>query len=137
MAQVYTAQIQHRGEWWIGWIREIAGITCQGRTREELLETLRITLLEVLEYDSQEAVCQSESEYEVVKIAIMESIPWMEQKQDPTTGKNSTAQRLIETMEKPPYLTDEDVDALHQSIEEGKIPIKFDSPFESDEREQK
>ena len=34
------------------------------------------------------------------------------------------AQRLIEAMEKPPHLTHEDVDALHQSIEEGKIPSK-------------
>ena len=58
-----------------------------------------------------------------------------EQKQDSTTGKNPTAQRLIKTIEKPPHLTDEDVTALRQSIKEGKIPIKFDSPFESDERE--
>ncbi len=33
-------------------------------------------------------------------------------------------------MEKPPYLTYKDVEALHQSIEERKIPLKFDSPFE-------
>ena len=53
----YTSQIQHRGEWWIGWIKEVSGVTCQERTREELLETLRITLREVLEYDdSQEVV---------------------------------------------------------------------------------
>ena len=57
------------------------------------------------------------------------------QKRQPTTAKNPIAQRLIEAMEKPPHLTDEDVEALRQSIEEGKIPIKFDSPFESDERE--
>ena len=56
-----------------------------------------------------------------------------EQKQEPITGKNPIAQRLIEAMEKPPYLTDEDIEALHQSIEAGKIPIKFDSPFEPDE----
>lgn len=43
------------------------------------------------------------------------------------------AQRLIKVMEKPPHLTDEDVEALNQSIKEGEIPIKFDSPFESDE----
>ena len=66
----YTAQIQRRGEWWIGWIREVSGVTCQEKTRDELLETLRITLLEVLEYDSQEAVRRAESEYEEVKIAV-------------------------------------------------------------------
>ena len=66
----YTAQIQRRGKWWIGWIQEASGVTCQERTREELLETLRITLLEVLEYDSQEADRRTESEYEEVKIAV-------------------------------------------------------------------
>ena len=57
------------------------------------------------------------------------------QKQEPTMGKNLIAQRLIAAMEKPPHLTHEDVDALRQSIEEGKIPIKFDSPFELEERQ--
>ena len=47
----YTAHIEHHGEWWIGWILEVSGVTCQERTREELLETLKITLLEILAYD--------------------------------------------------------------------------------------
>ena len=51
------------------------------------------------------------------------------------TGKNPIAQHLITTMEKPPHLTHEDVEALCQSIEEGKIPIKFDSPFDPDQHE--
>ena len=45
------------------------------------------------------------------------------------------AQRLIRAMEKPPHLTDKDVATLYQSIEEEKIPVKFNPPFESDERE--
>ena len=49
--------------------------------------------------------------------------------------KNPIVQHLIKAMEKPLHLTDEDIEALHQSIEEGKIPIKFDSPFELDECE--
>ena len=57
------------------------------------------------------------------------------QKQAPTTGKNPIAQRLITAMEKPPHLTHEDIEALRRSIEEGKMPIKFDSSFESDERQ--
>ena len=58
-----------------------------------------------------------------------------DQKQGPATRKNPAAQRLIKAMEKPPHLTHEDVEALRQSIKEGKIPIKFDSPFEMDEPE--
>ena len=70
MKQTYTAQIQHSGEWWIGWVREIPGVNCQERTREELLETLKITLLEALELNAEEASCQMENEYEVVQIAV-------------------------------------------------------------------
>ena len=59
----------------------------------------------------------------------------MESKQEPKTGKNPIAQRLIKVMEKPPHLTHGDIEALRQSIEEGKLPVKFDSPLEPDEHE--
>ncbi len=60
---------------------------------------------------------------------------WTEsdREQGPATRKNPAAQRLIKAMEKPPHLTDEDIEVLNQSIKEGEIPIKFDSPFDSDE----
>ena len=63
-----------------------------------------------------------------------EAIP--EQKQEPKTGQNPIAQQIITAMEKPPHLTDEDVEVLQQSIEEGKMPVKFDSPFESGKRQE-
>ena len=49
--------------------------------------------------------------------------------------KNPIAQRLLKAMENPPHLAHEDVGALRQSIEEGKMSVKFDSPFEPDEPE--
>lgn len=70
MSKIYTAQIHHRGEWWFGWIREIPGINCQERSREELLDTLKITLLEAFEFEVEEAATQIEGEYEVVRIAV-------------------------------------------------------------------
>ena len=48
MNQTYTALIQQHGDWWI---EEIPGVNCQEKTREELLDTLRITLLEALEFN--------------------------------------------------------------------------------------
>ena len=48
VSQTYTAVIKQAGPWWIGWIEEVSGVNCQERTREELLETLRITLEEAL-----------------------------------------------------------------------------------------
>ena len=52
----FTAVIKQSGRWWIGWIEEVPGVNCQERTREELLETLKITLREGLEMNRQDAL---------------------------------------------------------------------------------
>ena len=49
MNREFTAVIKKEDDWWIGWIEEVEGVNCQECTREELLETLRITLKEALE----------------------------------------------------------------------------------------
>jgi hypothetical protein len=41
--------VKQNGNWWIGWIEEVPGVNCQERTREKLLDTLRVTLREALE----------------------------------------------------------------------------------------
>ena len=46
MQEGFTAVVKQSGPWWLGWIEEIPGVNCQERTREELLETLRVTLRE-------------------------------------------------------------------------------------------
>lgn len=42
MNKEYTAVARHRGDWWIGWIEEVPGVNCQERTREQLLDSLRV-----------------------------------------------------------------------------------------------
>ena len=44
----YTAVVQRRDPWWIGWIEEVPGVNSQGATREELLDNLRSALEEAL-----------------------------------------------------------------------------------------
>ncbi len=70
MNRTYTAIIQQRGDWWIGWIEEIPGVNCQEKTREELLDTLRTTLLEALEFNRQEAIRVAEGGYQEVTIQL-------------------------------------------------------------------
>ena len=65
--QTYTALIRQSDGWWIGWILEVRGVIGQERTRSELLDTLQITLREVLEFDAPEASLRTESEVEAVK----------------------------------------------------------------------
>jgi predicted RNase H-like HicB family nuclease len=52
----YTAVLKRSGDWWIGWIEEIPGVNCQEATREQLLESLRITLREALELNRRDAL---------------------------------------------------------------------------------
>ncbi|MBY0279407.1 type II toxin-antitoxin system HicB family antitoxin [Candidatus Binatia bacterium] len=55
MQPAYTAVVKHDGEWWIGWIEEVPGVNCQERTREELVESLRFSLGEAIEFNRAEA----------------------------------------------------------------------------------
>ena len=69
MLQSYTALIRQTEGWWIGWILEVHGIIGQERTRSELLDTLQITLREILEYETPEVSLRTESEAEAIKTA--------------------------------------------------------------------
>ena len=51
----YTAVVKKDGDWWIGWIEEVPGVNCQEASRNELLETLKVTLQEALEFNRQDA----------------------------------------------------------------------------------
>jgi predicted RNase H-like HicB family nuclease len=70
MNQNYTALIKEDAGWWIGWIEEIPGVNCQEISREELLESLRITLQEALELNREEAVGAAGGDFEEAQIAV-------------------------------------------------------------------
>jgi predicted RNase H-like HicB family nuclease len=64
MPQTYTAVIQRRGKWWIGWVVEIPGVNCQERTKSELLDTLQATLKEALAFNRREALRAAGTSYQ-------------------------------------------------------------------------
>lgn len=70
MAQKYTAVVKQDAEWWIGWIEEVPGVNCQERTREELVETLKVTLAEALDLNRAEARSAAGSGFEELEIAV-------------------------------------------------------------------
>lgn len=70
MKPAYTAVIQRDGEWWIGWIEEVAGVNAQAATRDELLGDLRIALNEALEMNRAEAISAASATYEEVSIEL-------------------------------------------------------------------
>lgn len=66
----YTAIVKRSGEWWIGWIQEVPGVTCQESTREKLMDTLAITLTEMLEIRRETAQSAVVDGYETAKISV-------------------------------------------------------------------
>ena len=66
----YTAVIKRDSDWWIGWIEELPGVNCQERTREDLLESIRITLREALEMNRADALDAAGNEFEEFEIAV-------------------------------------------------------------------
>lgn len=68
MATNYTAIIQKRDPWWIGWVEEVPGVNSQGATREELLKNLQSALQEALEMNRAEARASCQGPYEEVSL---------------------------------------------------------------------
>lgn len=68
MTNTYTAIIRQDGGWWIGWVEEVPGVNCQERTRDQLLESLREALRDILELNRQaaRAAAGSGSEEELI-----------------------------------------------------------------------
>jgi hypothetical protein len=70
MKEAYTAVVKKAGDWWIGWIEEVPGVNCQEATRGELLETLRVTLREALEWNRRDALEAAGDGYDEEPIAL-------------------------------------------------------------------
>lgn len=70
MKNEFTAVVKQDGDWWIGWIEEVPGVNCQEATRPELLECLRITLAEALEFNKADARSMAGVNFEEELIAV-------------------------------------------------------------------
>ncbi|HEX4122146.1 MAG TPA: type II toxin-antitoxin system HicB family antitoxin [Verrucomicrobiae bacterium] len=66
----YTAVIKQDGDWWIGWVEEIPGVNCQGKTRTELQKNLRSALIEALEFNREDALAAAQEGYQEEAIVL-------------------------------------------------------------------
>ena len=66
----FTAILKKDGDWWIGWIEEIKGVNAQEATKEELIESLREALRDILELNREEARREAAENYEEILITI-------------------------------------------------------------------
>lgn len=76
MNNKYTAIIKQDGDWWLGWIEEISGVNCQEKSYSELLESLKITLQEALEFNREEALLNAGSDYKKELIRLPLGLPF-------------------------------------------------------------
>ena len=49
----YRAVIKKTGGWWIGWLVDLPGVNAQERTREKLIDSLRIGVEDMLATEVQ------------------------------------------------------------------------------------
>ena len=68
--KTFTAVVKQSGPWWIGWIEEVPGVNCQEASRDELLRSLRETLIEAIALTRQEALDAAGKGYEELQIAV-------------------------------------------------------------------
>jgi len=70
MHSTYTAVIKQDADWWIGWIEEVPGVNCQETSREELIKSLRETLIEAIELNRADALESVGNDFEELSIAV-------------------------------------------------------------------
>ena len=70
MKRTFNAVIKQDGDWWIGWVEEIPGVNCQGKTRAELMKNLRSALKGALEFNREDARSAAQSDYEEAAILV-------------------------------------------------------------------
>jgi predicted RNase H-like HicB family nuclease len=70
MKNRFNAVIKKDSDWWIGWVEEIPGVNCQGKTKAELLKNLRSALSEALEFNRKEARHAAQKDYEEAAILV-------------------------------------------------------------------
>ncbi|HWT14331.1 MAG TPA: type II toxin-antitoxin system HicB family antitoxin [Patescibacteria group bacterium] len=70
MQATFTAVIKHEGDGWYGWIEKVPGVNCQEATREALIDTLKVTLAEAIEFNRDEARSAAGKGYEELPIAV-------------------------------------------------------------------
>ena len=70
MNNTYTAVIKQDGDWWIGWIEEVPGVNCQEASRAALLESLKTTLQEALEFNKRDAIDAAGGSFQEEPIAV-------------------------------------------------------------------
>lgn len=70
MQRQYTAIIRKEGDWWIGWIEEVPGVNCQEHTLEELKESLKEALADILEIRREQALADAGSNFIEEQISV-------------------------------------------------------------------
>jgi predicted RNase H-like HicB family nuclease len=72
----YTAVVKEEAGWWIGWIEEVPGVNCQEETRDALLESLRVTLREALQFNRSDALEAAGNNYEELELGVWSAAIW-------------------------------------------------------------
>ena len=65
-----TVAAQQIDGWWIGWVEEIPGVNCQERTYQELIDSIKEGIIEIVALNRQKALEQAGAHYKEEKITV-------------------------------------------------------------------
>jgi predicted RNase H-like HicB family nuclease len=66
----YTAIVKQDNDWWIGWIEEVPGVNCQEKSHDELIDSLRQTLKEAIDFNKKDAITSAGKGFKEEIIAV-------------------------------------------------------------------
>jgi predicted RNase H-like HicB family nuclease len=66
----YTAIVKQDSGWWIGWIEEVPGVNCQEKSHDELIDSLRQTLKEAINFNKNDAISSAGKGFKEEIIAV-------------------------------------------------------------------
>ena len=70
MITQYTAVVKQDGDWWVDWIEEVPGVTCQEPGKQALLESLSVTLRDAREINREEPLSLAGEAFEEPRIVL-------------------------------------------------------------------
>ena len=70
MSQTYTAVVKQDGDWWIGWVIEVPGANAQEKTKDELLESLKLAVKDILEVQRENALRKAAPNQQQILISV-------------------------------------------------------------------
>ncbi len=89
--------IQRDGDWWVGWVEEIPGANAQEQTKEELIESLKEAVIDILALRCEEA--RKQATHDELLAEVMEDVTMVHAIQEGETTRPVSKQEVLKLLD--------------------------------------